>query len=72
MSRQGLPDYLVTFRKPGINENPISHPNGLSNFIGEEPPDKGVLSHNIWRRYASPVWMDINQTRTLNKNQAIS
>lgn len=52
MSRQGIPDYLVTFRKPGENPKPIKHTN-------EEFPIP------VWQRYASPVWMDIDQTRVL-------
>lgn len=66
--RQGLPDYVVTMMKPGENENKIAHEKGFEQFIGEdEPIQKGIeYSHNVWRRYASPVWMDINQTRTLN------
>lgn len=53
MSRQGIPDYLVTMRKPGENQDPISHTH-------EEFPV------SLWQKYASPVWMDINPTRTLN------
>jgi DNA modification methylase len=68
--RQGLPDYIVTMRKPEDNPIPIKHPEGLTKYIGEKEIESGVLSHNIWRRYASPVWFDINQTRTLNKNAA--
>jgi len=64
--RQGLPDYIVTMRKPGDNKELINHKDGLIEFVGEDPPEGGVLSHNIWRRYASPIWMDIRQTRTLN------
>ena len=52
MSRQGIPDYLVTMRKPGENPDPISHTH--ESF----PVEK-------WQRYASPVWMDVNPTRTL-------
>jgi DNA modification methylase len=72
MCRSGLPDYLITVRKPGINDEPISHPEGFTDFVGEnEPKQKGIeYSHNVWRRYASPVWMDINQTRTLQKESA--
>ncbi len=54
MSRQGLPDYLVTMRAPGENTKPIAHTH-------EEFPVK------FWQRYASPVWMDINPSKTLNK-----
>lgn len=52
MSRQGIADYLVTMRKPGENVEPIAHTH--ESF----PVQK-------WQRYASPVWMDINPSRTL-------
>jgi len=70
--RSGLPDYLIAMRAPGANENPVAHDNGLTTFAGENAPEgAGVKrSHNIWRRYASPVWMDINQSNTLNKARA--
>ena len=54
MSRQGIPDYLVVMRKPGENQKPIAHTHE------EFPVQK-------WQQYASPVWMDINMSRTLNK-----
>ena len=31
--------------------------------------DDPTYSHQVWRRYASPVWMDINQSLTLNQVQ---
>jgi len=52
MSRQGIADYLVTVRKPGDNAEPISHTHETF------PVSK-------WQNYASPVWMDINPSRTL-------
>jgi len=68
--RAGIPDYLVTMRKPGENPVPIPHPEGFLDFIGieaDEPNEHGIkYSHHVWRKYASPVWMDIRQTRTLN------
>lgn len=94
MCRAGLPDYLIVMRKPGDNPEPVKHPDGFTDFIGENEPlapkhpaklksqdainDKHshiqtlnpVYSHQVWRRYASPVWMDINQSRTLNREQA--
>lgn len=92
MSRQGLPDYLITVRKPGVNDEPIAHPGGLTEFHGEDEPDAPVkeptmidsrkhrftsmakedpvYSHHVWRRYASPVWMDINQSETLQRESA--
>lgn len=66
MSRAGLPQYLLAFRKPGKNASPVAHPGGLDRFIGENPPSGGTFSHETWRRYASPVWMDIDFTDTLN------
>lgn len=92
MCRNGLPDYLITMRKPGENLEPISRPDGLNEFIGEDEPNvpkkeptlkdsrkhrnlsmvkqDPVYSHHVWRRYASPVWMDINQSNTLQKESA--
>lgn len=70
MSRAGIPQYLLAFRKPGENAEPVAHPDGLETFVGEDPPRSGNLSHERWRRYASPVWMDINFSRTLNGNSA--
>jgi DNA modification methylase len=68
MCRQGLPDYVITMRKPGENQEQIKHGIGFQNFIGEDIPQEIGLkfSHEVWRRYASPVWMDINQSDTLN------
>lgn len=57
MSRQGIPDYLVTMRKPGENTEPISH-------TAEQFPV------SLWQRYASPVWMDINPSDTLQYRSA--
>lgn len=57
MSRQGIPDYLVTMRKPGENPEPVSH----------TPEDFPV---ELWQRYASPVWMDINPSDTLQFRSA--
>lgn len=57
MCRQGLPDYLITFRKPG--ENPELIPHTYESF-----------PVNVWQRYASPVWMDIRQSNTLQRKSA--
>lgn len=53
MSRMGLPDYVVTMRKPGECEERVNH--------GDDLPV------HMWQKYASPIWDDINQGRTLNK-----
>lgn len=74
MSRAGLPDYLLGFRNAGTNEIPIAHPDGLESYAGSDHPAKNMdgvkRSHNIWRAYASPVWMDVRQTNTLNAKMA--
>jgi DNA modification methylase/superfamily II DNA or RNA helicase len=57
MSRQGIPDYLVTMRKPGDNPQRVTHTN-------ESFPVQ------LWQRYASPVWMDINPSDTLQRESA--
>jgi len=70
MSRQGIPDYVVTFRKAGVNESPVA--GKFDRFIGDPSTFKvtGDMSIDVWQRYASPVWMDINQSRTLNGRMA--
>lgn len=70
-SRQGIPDYLVTMRKPGNNPEPIE--GEFTEFSGENPPTATGTSKdsiNIWQRYASPVWMDINPSDTLQYQNA--
>lgn len=57
MSRMGMPDYLMVFRKPGDNPEPITH----------DPKDIPV---DLWQKWASPVWMDVNQNTVLNGRQA--
>jgi len=52
-----LPDRVLCFRKPGINAGPVPH-------------DKEKISPNDWGILASPVWMDIDQSDTLNFRQA--
>lgn len=56
-SRTGMPDYLLVFVAPGENEEPISH-------TREEMPVEW------WQNAAESVWMDIQQTNTLNVRMA--
>jgi len=56
-SRGGMPDYLLTFIKPGENMEPIAHES--SEFPVEQ-----------WQEWASPVWMTVRQTRVLNVKAA--
>lgn len=57
MSRMGLADYVLVFRKPGDNAEPIGH----------KPQDFPV---DRWQQWASPVWMDIRQGNVLNVRMA--
>lgn len=52
MSRQGIPDRLLTFRAPGENEHRVTH-------------DPAVYNIDLWQQWASPVWPDINPSDTL-------
>lgn len=56
-SRVGMPDYLLIFRAPGENTEPVEH--SAADFPVEQ-----------WQKWASPVWMDIRQTDTLNVRAA--
>lgn len=53
MSRVGIPDYLMIFRKDGNHDHPV----------------KCNISVDTWQKYASPVWMDIDYSNTLNAAQ---
>ena len=57
MSRQGIADFLVTMRKPGDNPEKVSHTN-------ESFPVY------VWQHYASPIWMDIKESDTLQRKSA--
>ena len=57
MSRQGIPDFLVTMRKPGENPERVTHTN-------ESFPVR------VWQQYASPIWTDINPSDTLQYKSA--
>jgi len=56
MSRQGIPDYLITMRDPRDPVERVTH--------GDEYPV------SLWQNVASPVWMDINQSDTLQYRSA--
>lgn len=74
--RQGMPDYLVVFRKwpleGGIN---VKQTRIEGDYIGSEPPegfgsgddfDQRGYSIKVWQKFASPVWYDVDQTNVLN------
>lgn len=50
MSRVGIPDYVLVFRKDGDRSDPV----------------KCGISVDTWQKFASPVWMDIDYGNTLN------
>jgi DNA modification methylase len=50
MSRVGIPDYVLIFRKDGERNNPVKNTE---------------LSVDMWQKYASPVWYDIDYSNTL-------
>lgn len=56
-SRGGMPDYLITFVKPGENADPIRH-----------TPEDFPL--DLWQEVAEPVWMTIDQSNVLNVRMA--
>lgn len=57
MSRTGLPDYLLVFRKPGDNPERVAQ-------------DAALFPVDQWQQWASPVWMDIRQGNVLNVRMA--
>ena len=57
MSRQGIPDYLITMRKPGENPERVTH-------------DNKTFPVAEWQQYASPIWTDINPSDTLQFRSA--
>jgi len=54
MTRPALADYLLLFRKPGENVEPI----------------KTDVTNDEWIEWARPVWLDIKETNTLNARVA--
>jgi DNA modification methylase len=50
MSRVGIPDYVMIFRKDGERSNPVTNTD---------------LPVDLWQKYASPVWMDVDYGNTL-------
>jgi len=56
-SRVGMPDYMLFFRKDQENPNPVTH-------------NSEDLPVSMWQELASPVWMQVNQTKVLNGRMA--
>jgi DNA modification methylase len=58
MTRVGIPDYILFFRNEGENETPITHQD-------KDHSKSDYLPVDLWQKYASPVWYDIDYSRTL-------
>jgi DNA modification methylase len=63
MSRVGIPDYILFFRNDGVNENPIIHQD-------KDVTKSNYLPVDLWQKYASPVWYDVDYKRTLQYRSA--
>lgn len=63
LSRTGIPDYILVFRNAGENEIPIVHQD-------KDETKENYLPVNLWQKYASPVWDDINYSDTLQYRSA--
>ena len=57
LSRMGIPDYVLTFRKPGENPERVTHA-------------KEDFPVSLWQKWASPIWDDINPSDTLQFRSA--
>lgn len=57
LSRMGIPDYLLTFRKRGENPYPVHH-----------TPENFPVKQ--WQQWAECVWHDINPSNTLQRTSA--
>lgn len=77
-------DYLLLFRRDGINQTPVAHPQGLTEYAGERQMPAELMryrnwqgrqienrfSHWIWRQYASAFWDDVRIDRVLPFREA--
>ena len=63
MSRVGIPDYVLFFRNEGENLTPITHQD-------TDPSKPDYLPVDLWQKYASPVWYDVDYKRTLQYTTA--
>ena len=86
MSRMAAADYVVVLRKPGDNLEPVDGPfdcyygdetsvdgplvTETGNIRSVNVPGDEWYSIAVWQRYASPVWMDINQSDVLSHKMA--
>ena len=78
MCRQGLPDYLITMRAPGVQLDRVTHYKDAEGCLkacvngGLNPAVEmnKIYPVNHWQEVASPIWMDINPSDTLQYQSA--
>lgn len=72
-------DYLLIFRRSGLNTVPVAHPTGLTDYAGERKVPTEYLQYRnwqgsqlenrysqwCWRQYASAFWDDVRLDRVL-------
>jgi hypothetical protein len=77
-------DFLLTFRRAGVNPVPVAHPVGMLDYAGDRQVPAELLpfrgwkgkqtenrwSHWIWRQYADCMWDDIRIDRVLPYREA--
>lgn len=77
-------DYLLVFRRDGLNPVPIAHPAGLTEYAGERRVPAELLRYRgwagdqienrysqwVWRQYASAFWDDVRLDRVLPYREA--
>lgn len=77
-------DYLLIFRRSGVNTVPVAHPRGLMSYAGSRRPPAELLQYRgfkgnqienrysqwVWRQYASAFWDDVRLDRVLPYRQA--
>lgn len=77
MSRVGIPDNVLVFRKDGDRDDPVWHYGSYNEAINairdKDLSDEQkaielsrVFDVELWQKIASPIWMDIDQSDTLN------
>jgi DNA modification methylase len=65
----GMPEYLLLFRKweiDGDEVEPIKHYRDAKEAQSDGADELQVMDLDVWQRYASPVWFDIQRTDVLN------
>lgn len=62
-NRVGMPDYILVFRRPATTKEEEAMCRPVTHTVKDFPLD-------LWQQIASPVWMDVDQSDTLNARVA--